>query len=109
MAVKGLLMLRKCLVQCSELSSGQPMLALANLFRKYQREYTSRVLVTSLLKIGNTAGGSLQLPPISQLSQLKDLSQLSKATTGILANFSSLLRDGEAVRFSAASQVMMSY
>jgi hypothetical protein len=99
------------LVQCSELSTGQPepMLALANLFRKYLREYTCRVLMASLPKIGNTAGGSLQLPAISQLSQLKDLSQLSQATTGILANFGSLLKEGEAVRFSAAEQVTMSY
>jgi len=98
---------RKCLVQCSELSTGQPMLALANLFRKYLREYTSRVLVASLPKIGNTAGGSLQLPAMSQLSQLKDLSQLSQATTGILANFSSLLKEGESVRFSGADQVVI--
>ena len=85
---------RKCLVQCSELSTGQPMLALANLFRKYLREYTSRVLVASLPYIGNITGGSLQLPAMSLLSQLKDLSQLSQATTGILANFSSRLRKG---------------
>jgi len=98
---------RKCLVQCSELSTGQPMLALANLFRKYLREYTSRVLVASLPKIGNTAGGTIQLPAMSQLSQLKDLSQLSQATTGILANFSSLLKEGEAVRFSGADQVVI--
>jgi len=98
---------RKCLVQCSELSTGQPMLALATLFKKYLREYTSRVLVASLPKIGNTAGGSLQLPAMSQLSQLKDLSQLSQATTGILANFSSLLKEGETVRFSGADQVVI--
>eukprot|EP00092_Neocalanus_flemingeri_P030125 GFUD01032703.1.p1 GENE.GFUD01032703.1~~GFUD01032703.1.p1 ORF type:complete len:880 (+),score=301.05 GFUD01032703.1:157-2796(+) len=98
---------RKCLVQCSELSTGQPMLALATLFKKNLREYTSRVLVASLPKIGNSAGGSLQLPAMSQLSQLKDLSQLSQATTGILANFSSLLKEGEAVRFSAADQVVI--
>jgi hypothetical protein len=71
------------------------MLALANLFRKYLREYTSRVLVASLPKIGNTAGGSIQLPAMSKLSHLKDLSQLSQATTGILANFSSLLNEDQ--------------
>merc|ERR1719483_909692 len=98
---------RKCLVQCSELSTGQPMLILASLFKKYLREYTSRVLVACLPKIGNTAGSSLQLPAMCQLSQLKDLSQLSQATTGILANFSSLLKEGEAVRFSGADQVVI--
>ena len=42
---------------------------------------------------------------MSQLSQIKDLSGLSQATTGILANFSSLLKEGETVRFSAGDQV----
>ena len=98
---------RKCLLQCSELSTGQPILALANLFRKYLREFTSRVLVASLPMIGNTAGGYLQLPAMSTLSQLKDLSQLSQATTGILANFRALLKEGEAVRFSAADEVII--
>jgi len=98
---------RKCLVQCSELSTGQPMLALASIFKKYLREYTSRVLVANLPKIGNNAGTSIQLPAMSQFSQLKDLSQLSQATTGILANFSSLLKEGEAVRFSAGDQVII--
>ena len=44
---------------------------------------------------------------MSQLSQIKDLSGLSQATTGILANFSSLLKEGEAVRFSAGDQVVI--
>ena len=42
---------RACLVQCSELSTGQPMLDLAALFKKYLREYTSRVLVSSLPRV----------------------------------------------------------
>ena len=62
------------------------------------------------LQIGHTsAGGSsaLNLPAMSQLSQIKDLSGLSQATTGILANFSSLLKEGETVRFSAGDQVVI--
>ena len=43
---------RKCLVQLSELSSGQPMLDLATLFKKYLREYISKVIVASLPKVG---------------------------------------------------------
>ena len=42
---------RKCLVQLSELTSGQPMLDLANLFKKYLREYISKVIVASLPKV----------------------------------------------------------
>ena len=60
------------------------MLALANLFRKYLREYTSRVLVASLPYIGNITEGFSSY----------QLSQLFQTTTGILANFSSRLRKG---------------
>jgi hypothetical protein len=49
---------KKCLVQCSELSTGQPMLALAQLFRKYLREYVQRVIVPNLPKVGGANGGA---------------------------------------------------
>jgi hypothetical protein len=39
------------------------------------------------------------------MTNLRDLKELSQATTGILANFSSLLKEGgDQVRFSAADQ-----
>lgn len=41
---------KKCLVQCSQLSIGQPMLALTATFQKYLREYANRVLQNSLPK-----------------------------------------------------------
>ena len=63
--------------------------------------------MASLPKIWNTAGGSLQLPAMSQLSQLKDLSQLSQTTTCILAHVQLPSQGGEAVRFSLADQVMI--
>jgi hypothetical protein len=50
---------KKCLVQCSELSTGQPMLGLAQLFRKYLREYIQRVIVANLPKVRR--GGSIGL------------------------------------------------
>ena len=42
---------RKCLVQLSELTSAQPMVELASLFKKYLREYISKVIVASLPKV----------------------------------------------------------
>ena len=42
---------RKCLVQLSDLTSGQPMLDLAAVFKKYLREYISKVIVASLPKV----------------------------------------------------------
>ena len=44
---------KKCMVQCCELSTGQPMLELTKVFKKYLREYASRVLVANLPKVGN--------------------------------------------------------
>lgn len=41
---------RKCLVQCTQLSTGQPMLGLARTFQKYLREYALRILQNSLPK-----------------------------------------------------------
>jgi len=41
---------KKCMVQCSQLSTGQPMLLLTRTFQKYLREYASRVLAGNLPK-----------------------------------------------------------
>ena len=103
---------RKCLVQLGELSAGQPLLDLASLFRKYLREFTSKVILAALQNIGNSLGGvsgdKRQLPAaMSQLSGLKDLSGLTRATSGILDNFSSFLKDDESVRFSPGDQMMI--
>lgn len=39
---------KKCLLQCAQLSTGQPMLALTSVFKKYLREYASRLLQSNL-------------------------------------------------------------
>ena len=39
---------KKCLLQCSQLSTGQPMLSLTSVFKKYLREYASRMLQANL-------------------------------------------------------------
>ena len=41
---------KKCMVQCAQLSTAEPMLALANVFKKYLREYATKVLITNLPK-----------------------------------------------------------
>ncbi|CAL1264315.1 unnamed protein product [Larinioides sclopetarius] len=70
---------KKCLVQCSQLSIGHPLLALTSVFQKYLREYASRVLQNSLPKVGNSA-------PSANLIQ-------------------SLLKEGEVARFSPSEQI----
>lgn len=41
---------KKCLVQCSQLSTSSTMLALAHTFQKYLREYALKVLQNNLPK-----------------------------------------------------------
>ena len=41
---------KKCLVQCSSLSTGSALLDLTELFRKYLREYTTRILAAHVPK-----------------------------------------------------------
>ena len=41
---------KKCLVQCTSLSTGPPLLELTELFKKYLREYATRVLTPSMPK-----------------------------------------------------------
>ena len=41
---------KKCLVQCSSLSTGPALLELTQLFRKYLKEYSSRILSPNIPK-----------------------------------------------------------
>lgn len=42
---------KKCMVQCSQLSTGQPMLDLTRTFQKYLKEYATRILLNNLPKL----------------------------------------------------------
>ena len=44
---------KKCMVQCSQLSTGQPMLLLTRTFQKHLREYATRLLTNHLPKYGD--------------------------------------------------------
>lgn len=75
---------KKCLVQCTQLSTGDPMLSLMATFQKYLREYAVRILQNNLPKIG----------PASSLT----------SSAGIIQNFQSLLKEGEITRFTSVEQ-----
>ncbi|XP_041349182.1 vacuolar protein sorting-associated protein 53 homolog [Gigantopelta aegis] len=47
---------KKCMVQCSQLSTGQPMIDLTKTFQKYLKEYAIRVLLNNLPKQGVQSG-----------------------------------------------------
>ena len=41
---------KKCMVQCSQLSTGMPLLSLTGMFQKYLKEYASKILTNNLPK-----------------------------------------------------------
>ncbi|KAJ8313104.1 hypothetical protein KUTeg_010477 [Tegillarca granosa] len=73
---------KKCMVQCSQLSTGQPMLDLTRVFQKYLREYANRVLLSNLPKNTNQSSG------ISSASGL----------------IQSILKEGEITKFTVEEQ-----
>uniref|UniRef100_A0A8C4R3U2 Vacuolar protein sorting-associated protein 53 homolog n=1 Tax=Eptatretus burgeri TaxID=7764 RepID=A0A8C4R3U2_EPTBU len=48
---------KKCLVQCSQLSTGESLLALAKVFQKYLQEYSQKILAANLPKVPSSGGG----------------------------------------------------
>ncbi|KAL8569004.1 hypothetical protein ACOMHN_048252 [Nucella lapillus] len=47
---------KQCMVQCSQLSTAQPMIHLTRLFQKYLKEYAHRVLLANLPKLSKDSG-----------------------------------------------------
>lgn len=84
---------KKCMVQCTQLSNEQPMYDLAMIFKKYLREYNTKVLEANTPKmqnIQNSIGNSMSL-------LTKDFQNLSTAAGQVFYNF---LKEGESQRFT---------
>ncbi|XP_054743279.1 vacuolar protein sorting-associated protein 53 homolog [Anastrepha obliqua] len=84
---------KKCMVQCNQLSNEQPMYELALVFKKYLREYASKVLEFSMPKLMTTTasiGKSMSL-------LTRDMQNLSTAAGQVFHNF---LKEGETQRFT---------
>lgn len=88
---------KKSMIQCTQLDRGQCMLDLSRTFKKYLREYAGRILQNNLPKIETQSLGS------SVQSITRDLQKMS--TSGLIQNFSSLLKEGEVTKFSKEEQV----
>ncbi|XP_017480020.1 PREDICTED: vacuolar protein sorting-associated protein 53 homolog isoform X1 [Rhagoletis zephyria] len=83
---------KKCMVQCNQLSNEQPMYELALVFKKYLREYASKVLEFSTPKLMTTTasiGKSMSL-------LTRDMQNLSTAAGQVFHNF---LKEGDTQRF----------
>ncbi|XP_006617200.1 vacuolar protein sorting-associated protein 53 homolog [Apis dorsata] len=87
---------KKCMLQCTQLSTGSIMLSLAETFQKYLREYALKILQNNLPKIGGSAGIA------TSMSSIRDFRDLS--TSGFIQNFQSFLKEGESTRFNKEEQ-----
>ncbi|CAH0548839.1 unnamed protein product [Brassicogethes aeneus] len=87
---------KKSMIQCNQFDRGQSMLNLTKTFQKYLHEYSDKLLLNGLPKIeSQTLGTSVQ-------NLTRDLQKIS--TSGLIHNFSSLLKDGEITRFTKEEQ-----
>ncbi|XP_076254761.1 vacuolar protein sorting 53 [Rhynchophorus ferrugineus] len=87
---------KKSMIQCTQLDKGHSMLSLTRTFQKYLQEYSEKLLYNNLPKIeGQSLGSSVQ-------NFTKDLQKMS--TSGLIQNFSSLLKEGEVTRFTKDEQ-----
>lgn len=82
---------KKCMVQCSQLSTGEPMIALATIFQKYLREYALKILSGNLPKTTSSSGGLT----ISSLLKEKEGSEVAKFTMEELCLICSILSTAE--------------
>ncbi|CAH2222668.1 vacuolar sorting-associated 53 homolog isoform X1 [Pelobates cultripes] len=82
---------KKCMVQCSQLSTGEPMIALSTIFQKYLREYAWKILSGNLPKTTSSSGGL----NISSLLKEKEGSEVAKFTTEELCLICSILSTAE--------------
>nr|XP_020771100.1 vacuolar protein sorting-associated protein 53 homolog isoform X2 [Odocoileus virginianus texanus] len=82
---------KKCMVQCSQLSTGEPMIALTTIFQKYLREYAWKILSGNLPKTTSSSGGLT----ISSLLKEKEGSEAAKFTLEELCLICSILSTAE--------------
>lgn len=82
---------KKCMVQCSQLSTGEPMIALSTIFQKYLREYAWKILSGNLPKTTSSSGGLT----ISSLLKEKEGSEVAKFTLEELCLICSILSTAE--------------
>ncbi|KAL0597828.1 Vacuolar protein sorting-associated protein 53-like protein [Plecturocebus cupreus] len=82
---------KKCMVQCSQLSTGEPMIALTTIFQKYLREYAWKILSGNLPKSTTSSGGLT----ISSLLKEKEGSEVARFTLEELCLICSILSTAE--------------
>ncbi|XP_041438179.1 vacuolar protein sorting-associated protein 53 homolog isoform X2 [Xenopus laevis] len=82
---------KRCMVQCSQLSTGEPMIALTTIFQKYLREYAWKILSGNLPKTSSSSSGLT----ITSLLKEKEGSEVAKFTPEELCLICSILSTAE--------------
>ncbi|KAM9318664.1 vacuolar protein sorting-associated protein 53 homolog [Pholidichthys leucotaenia] len=82
---------KKCMVQCSQLSTGEPMIALTTIFQKFLREYAWKILSGNLPKSSSNSGGLT----ITSLLKEKEGPEAAKFTVDELCLICSILSTAE--------------
>ncbi|XP_077397974.1 vacuolar protein sorting-associated protein 53 homolog isoform X2 [Festucalex cinctus] len=82
---------KKCMVQCSQLSTGEPMIALTTIFQKFLREYAWKILSGNLPKSSSNSG----VLTISSLLKEKEGPEAAKFTVDELCLICSILSTAE--------------
>ncbi|XP_047246548.1 vacuolar protein sorting-associated protein 53 homolog isoform X2 [Girardinichthys multiradiatus] len=82
---------KKCMVQCSQLSTGEPMIALTTIFQKFLREYAWKILSGNLPKSSSNSGGLT----ITSLLKEKEGYEAAKFTVDELCLICSILSTAE--------------
>ncbi|CAG0916149.1 unnamed protein product [Notodromas monacha] len=80
------LFFKKCMVQCTQLTRGQPLLSLSAVFQKHLRDYANKILQANLPRPATTASSLVTMSSLT-----KDFREMS--TQGLIQNFSNLLKD----------------
>ncbi|GAB0089298.1 Vacuolar protein sorting-associated protein 53 homolog [Sergentomyia squamirostris] len=88
---------KKCMVQCVQLSTGKPMYDLAMIFKKYLREYASKILESKIPKLTTSYTQPSISTSMSMSLLTRDLQNLSTAAGQVIHSF---LKEGEAPRFT---------
>ena len=100
---------KKCIKQCTELSTGEPLLALTNVFKKHLKEYASRILIAHLPKLSlgggqiSTSSSAAALSSMTNTLMTRDIKELSTQ----LQNFHSLLKEGEQIKLHPDERVFI--
>lgn len=93
---------KKSLVQCTQLSNGKTLFDLVLVFKKYLREYASKILENQIPKVNAPANATIT-SSMSLLKQ-KDFQNLQTAANQVINSF---MKEGEIPRYTKEERILV--